>query len=89
MLLWSIKLKKSTIFLTGLSSPHYRREHNYWDCNYCSRADNNIMEYNFSNHTLGAWDYVVFALVLAVSLGIGVFFGVQRQKTNSILLAER
>ena len=45
-----------------------------------------------SENSLGVWDYVVFSLVLAVSAGIGIFYGCikSRQKTtHEFLMAER
>lgn len=43
-------------------------------------------EFDFENKTLSAVDYVIFAMVLAISAGIGIFFGCKGQKTTSDFL---
>lgn len=43
-------------------------------------------------NTLAAWDYVVFALVLGVSAGIGIFYGFsggKQKTTKEFLMADR
>ena len=40
----------------------------------------------FENNTLSLVDYVIFAIVLAISAGIGIFFGCRGQKTTSEFL---
>ena len=46
----------------------------------------------FSNNSLGVWDYVVFSVVLAVSAGIGLFYGCtggKNKTTGEYLMANR
>jgi sodium-coupled monocarboxylate transporter 8/12 len=50
------------------------------------------MAVGVENKHLGAWDYVVFAAVLAISAGIGVWFGCtggKQKTTREFLMADR
>ena len=50
------------------------------------------LEYDFQKNRFGTWDYVVFAIILAIASGIGLYYGCTGNKqssTNEFLMAGR
>ena len=41
------------------------------------------LEYDFDEHWFTAWDYVIFAVVLAIAAAIGLYYGCTGNKQNS------
>jgi len=41
------------------------------------------LEYDFHNNRFSAWDYVIFAVILAIASAIGLYYGCTGNKQNS------
>jgi len=41
------------------------------------------LEYDFHNNRFSAWDYVIFAIILAIASAIGLYYGCTGNKQNS------